>query len=190
MVLARNTEGAIVFEQLDGLRNLYRKGNYQGRSFRARMNSVPWYEILKRQIEYKAAWDGIPVTQLSKGETRGTSKYCPACGEGLQEDRNSKVHRRELWCKRCRRWLDRDVVAVMNISCRGWLRFGQSTGKGEASEEMVLEPCKDRVILKVDASKLSRQQGGEQLLSAQLLSAQRKLDGTKVFHNWAAIALA
>ena len=71
--LAKNSRGGIVLEQIDGLRNLYRKGNYQGKNFRARMNSVPWYEI-KRRIEYKAAWEGIPVIQLTKGETRGTSK--------------------------------------------------------------------------------------------------------------------
>ena len=70
---ARERLAAIVFEDIKGLRNLYRKGNFQGKNFRARMNSVPWYEI-KRQIEYKAAWEGVPVIQLTKGETRGTSK--------------------------------------------------------------------------------------------------------------------
>ena len=116
------------------------------------MNSVPWYEI-KRQIEYKAAWKGVPVIQLTKGETRRTSKDCPVCGERLQVDRYSRVHRRELWCKTCGKWRDRDVVAVMNISHKGWLRFRQSS-KGEASEAMVQEPVKTDVILKVDASKL------------------------------------
>ena len=94
-----------------------------------RMNSVPWYEI-KRQIEYKAAWNGVPVIQLTKGETRHTSKDCPACGERLQVDRYSRVHRRELWCKTCGKWRDRDVVAVMNISHKGWLRFRQSSTRG------------------------------------------------------------
>ena len=147
---ARN-QGAPVFENIEGLRNLYKKGNFQGKNYRARMNSVPWYEI-KRQIEYKGAWSGVPVLQLTKGETRRTSKDCPACGERLQEDRYSRVHRRELWCKRCGKWRDRDFVAVMNISHKGWLRFRQS--QGEASEAMVQEPCKDGVLLKVDASKL------------------------------------
>ena len=151
---ARERLAAIVFEDIKGLRNLYRKGNFQGKNFRARMNSVPWYEI-KRQIEYKAAWEGVPVIQLTKGETRGTSKICPACGERLQEDRFSKVHNRELWCGKCGKWRDRDVVAVMNISHKGWLRFRQS--KGEAGEAMVQEPNeKTMVILKVDASKLSQ----------------------------------
>jgi putative transposase len=115
------------------------------------MNSVPWYEI-KRQIEYKAIWKGVPVIQLTNSETRGTSKLCPACGERLQED---KAHKRQLWCRKCKRWRDRDVVAVMNISYRGWLRFGQSN-KGEAGEAMVQEHGELPSILKVDASKLTK----------------------------------
>jgi putative transposase len=174
--MAKNNHGAITFENIDGLRHLYRKGNYQGKSFRARMNSVPWYEI-KRQIEYKAAWDGVPVIQLTKGETRGTSKICPVCGVRLQEDRFSRAHRREIWCSKCGRWCDRDVVVVMNISHRGWLRFRQSN-QGEASEAMVQELCEDGVILKVDASKLSRHWGDK--LLALLLSTRRRLDRTLV----------
>ena len=90
------------------------------------MNSVPWYKI-KRQIRVQGCvGEGVPVIQLTKGETRGTSKDCPVCGERLQEDRFSKVHRRELWCNKCGKWRDRDIVAVMNISHKGWLRFRQS----------------------------------------------------------------
>jgi putative transposase len=150
---AKERQAAIIFEDIEGFRNLYRKGNFQGKNFRARMNSVPWNEI-KRQIEYKAVWEGVPIIQLTNGETRGTSKSCPVCGERLQEDRYSKVHRRELWCRKCRKWRDRDQIAVMNLSYRGWLRFRQS--KGEAREAMVQEPRKEGALLKVDASKLSQ----------------------------------
>jgi putative transposase len=62
---ARERRAATVFEDIEGLRNLYRKGNFQGKNFRARMNSLPWYEI-KREIEYKATWEGVPVLQLTK----------------------------------------------------------------------------------------------------------------------------
>jgi putative transposase len=72
---AKNKVAAIVLEDIRGLRNLYRKGNYQGRDFRARMNSVPWGEV-KRQIDYKAAWAGVPIINLTKSETRGTSSDC------------------------------------------------------------------------------------------------------------------
>ena len=145
---AKRDQEAIVFEDIKDIRNLYKKGNCHGRNFRGRMNSVPWFEI-KRQVEYKAAWEGVPIIQLTKSETRGTSKRCPACGERLQEDRARK---RQLWCEKCKKWSDRDVVAVMNISYRGWLRFSQS--KGEAREAMVQEPRNEGVLLQVDASKL------------------------------------
>jgi putative transposase len=166
---ASQNQGAPVFEEIEGLRKLYRKGNFQGKNFRARINSAPWYEI-KRQIEYKAAWQGVPVVQLTKGETRGTSKDCPACGERLQEDRFSRVHRRELWCNKCGKWRDRDVVAVMNISRKGWLRFRQS--QGEAGEAMVEEPREEGVLLKVDASKLRSRSDEEKLV--QLLDPATK----------------
>jgi hypothetical protein len=56
----------------------------------------------------------------------------------------------------------------MNISHRGWLRFVQSDEKGEAGEAMVQESNKEVVILKVDASKLSRL-WGDKLLTRFLI---------------------
>ncbi len=153
---AKANKQAIVFENIKGIRKLYRTGNGQGRSFRGRMNSLPFHEV-KRQVEYKAAWEGVPVITLTKGETRGTTMDCPRCGERLQVPiQGDKEHYRELWCEVCKRWRDRDLVAVMNISRKGWLRFDHSSKKGEAEEavrgnvEHDLEP----LILRVDASKL------------------------------------
>ncbi|MGI0010991.1 MAG: IS200/IS605 family accessory protein TnpB-related protein, partial [Nitrosopumilaceae archaeon] len=137
---------SLVFEDIRHIRKLYQKGNWQGRKHRGKMNGWSFSEI-KRQIEYKAKWNGIPVIQLSKSETRGTSTMCPRCGKRLQEQRAS----RELWCEFCKRWLDRDVVAVMNQSLRGLSRFDNS--KGVANEAMVQESGTP-VILKVDATKL------------------------------------
>jgi transposase len=98
------------------------------------MNSWPFAEI-KSQIEYKAAWAGIPEIHLTKAETRGTSSDCFRCGERLQgAARDDVQHRREFWCPKCEVWLDRDLVAVMNISHEGWVRFAHS--KGEAIEAM------------------------------------------------------
>lgn len=148
-VVQRATENktALVFEDIRNIRKLYQKGNGQGRYHRSKMNSWPFHE-LKRQIEYKSAWAGIQVIQLSKKETGGTSTLCPACGKRLQEERTS----RNLWCNTCQRWNDRDVIAVMNQSLRGWTRFAHS--KGDASEAMVQESGALPVILRVDASKL------------------------------------
>jgi len=69
----RNRQG-IVFEDIREIRRLYGRGNGQGRGYRARMNGWPFHEI-KRQIEYKAAWAGVPVITLSRSETGGDRSY-------------------------------------------------------------------------------------------------------------------
>jgi len=159
---AKANRQVIVFEEIRGIRRLYRKGNGQGRAFRSRMNSWPFYEI-KRQIEYKAAWEGVPVIVLTRSETRGTTMDCPRCGERLQVPvRGYGERHRQLWCDRCRRWRDRDVCAVMNISRRGWVRFAHSTRKeqGEAGEAVKgnAEHEREPFILRVDASKSRQRQ--------------------------------
>lgn len=150
---AKQQKAAIVFEDIHHIRGLYLRGNYQGRDYRARMNSWPYYE-LERQIKYKAAWEGVPVIQLSKSETRGTSKLCPRCGKRTQlADQDDVQHKRQLWCNECKRWLDRDVIAAMNIAYKGLSRF--DSPQGAAGEAMVQESgSKEPVILKVDAAKL------------------------------------
>jgi putative transposase len=157
---AKTNRHAIAFENISGIRKLYRRGNGQGRTFRGKMNSWSFYE-LKRQVEYKAAWEGVPVVTLSAKETRGTTMDCPRCGERLQAAVRTDSRRyRQLWCEGCQRWEDRDLVAVMNISRRGWVRFAQSRGEGEAGEAVKGNPEGRRlqVILKVDASKLCHAQ--------------------------------
>jgi putative transposase len=151
---------AIVFEDIRGIRNLYRKGNGQGRSFRARMNSWPFHEV-KRQVEYKAAWEGVPVITLSRKDTRGTTMDCARCGERLQSPvRGDLGHSRQLWCDRCGRWMDRDLVAVLNISRRGRVRFARSSTEGGAGEAVKgnAEHDGEPLILRVDASKLHHAQ--------------------------------
>jgi putative transposase len=157
---AKAKRQAIVFEEIRGIRNLYRKGNGQGRSFRGRMNSWPFHEV-KTQIEYKAAWEGVPVVTLSRRDTRGTTMDCARCGERLQSPARGDVeHNRQLWCQKCVRWMDRDLVAVLNISRRGRVRFARSTTEGEASEAVRGNAERDGEppILRVDASKLRRAQ--------------------------------
>ncbi|MGI0041602.1 MAG: zinc ribbon domain-containing protein [Nitrosopumilaceae archaeon] len=152
--MPKKNREALVLEDIKHIRKLYQKGNWQGRKHRGIMNGWSFSEI-KRQIEYKGRWNGIPVIQLSKKETRGTSTLCPRCGKRLQDRGAWKLpdHNRELWCDICQRTIDRDVVAAMNQSLRGLPRF--SSSKGDANEAMVQEPgSKEPVILKVDASKL------------------------------------
>ena len=145
---AREEGTAIVFEKLTHIRRMYQRGNYQGKNYRYRLNSWPFSEM-KRQIAYKAQWEGVPIIQLSTSETKGTSQLCPQCGKRLQEDR---LHRRESYCQECDRWLDRDVVAAMNIARKGAEVFQRSQGlAGEAMRGNPTTP----VILRVNASKLA-----------------------------------
>lgn len=144
---AKQTGNAIVFEDITNIRNLYKKGNWQGKNHRGKMNGWSFAEV-KRQIEYKAQWEGVPVIQLTKKETRGTSSLCYICGERL---RSSREYGRNLWCENCKKSFDRDVVAVMNISYRGLLRFGSSQG---LADEAMVQESGTPLILKVDASKL------------------------------------
>jgi putative transposase len=153
---AKANRQAIVFEEITGIQKLYKRGNGQERSFRARTHSAPFYEI-KRQVEYKAAWEGVLVITLTKGETRGTTMDCPRCGKRLQVPiRGDKEHYRQLWCDVCERWRDRDLVAVLNISRRGRVRFARSSKEGEAIEAVKgnAEHEGEPLILRVDASKL------------------------------------
>ncbi|MCL4518187.1 MAG: transposase [Thaumarchaeota archaeon] len=153
---AKENHQAIVFETIENIRSMYRKGNRQGKTYRRHMNNHWPFAEIKNQIEYKAQWQGIPVFHLTKGETRGTSLDCVKCGERLQSPVKDDVHhKRELWCNKCKKWFDRDLVAVINISRRGWLRFDHSKVQGIGSEAMVQEPNKEVVILKVDLMKLS-----------------------------------
>jgi putative transposase len=157
---ARATNYAIAFENITGIKRLYMRGNGKSRSLRARMNSWPYGE-LKRQVEYKASWAGVPLITLTRQETKGTTMDCPRCGERLQVPvRADKGHYRQLWCEVCQRWWERDTVAVLNISRRGWLRFDHS--QGGAGEAVRGNPrgggsSQEPVILRVDASKLGQE---------------------------------
>jgi putative transposase len=148
---------AIVLENIEGIRCLYRRGNGQGRKYRGRMNSWSFSEA-QRQIEYKARWVGLPVIRLSRRETRGSSIACPRCGERLQSDKRLK---RKLWCGNCRIVMDRDMVAVVNLARRGRVRFARSRppipleAQGRAGGAMKGNPT-PTVIPGVDAPKLTQ----------------------------------
>ncbi|OLD35399.1 MAG: hypothetical protein AUI50_02395 [Crenarchaeota archaeon 13_1_40CM_2_52_14] len=142
---AKNRRYGIVMERLTGMRRLYRKGNGQSRSYRARMNSWSYGE-LQRQIEYKARWEGVRVIYVP---ARNTSKRCSVCGYKTLES----THRR-LWCPHCGAIIDRDENAARNIAARG-LRFSPNGPLGEAMVEE-REPENATLILKVDGGKLSQ----------------------------------
>ena len=163
---------AITFEDIRYIRSMYQKWNYQGRDYHRKMNNHWPFAEIKRQIEYKAQWLGIPIIHLTKNETRGTSKECYVCGERLQSGRDIQ---RQLWCEKCEKWFDRDLVAVMNISRRGWVRFAQSQ-KGIGSEAMVQERERrdEPLILKVDPMKSGRIDGRNSTFARRGFSTNRK----------------
>ncbi|HVC27451.1 MAG TPA: transposase [Nitrososphaerales archaeon] len=103
---AKTGKMAIVMEKLKGIRKLYHKGNGQGPSYRGRLNTWTFREI-QRQVEYKANWDGIPVTYVNP---RGTSSRCPGCGSSL-----TRLLGRKLLCPHCNKTEDRDAIASRNI---------------------------------------------------------------------------
>ncbi|MDE1728643.1 MAG: transposase [Thaumarchaeota archaeon] len=91
------------------------------------------------------------VEILSKKETRETSILCLKCGKRLQEQgtwKNSDWNR-ELWCESCQRWLDRDVVAIINQSLPGLSRFDSS--KVDANKVVKRNMENMPLILQVDA---------------------------------------
>jgi len=155
VAVAVQRKTAIVLENIEGIRSLYRKGNGQGRRYRGRMNGWSFGEA-QQQIEYKARWVGLPVIRLSRRETRGSSVSCPRCGERLQSDKRLG---RKLWCGKCRVVMDRDMVAAVNLARRGRVRFARSRppiveAQGGAVEAVKGNPT-PTVIPGVDAPKLT-----------------------------------
>jgi putative transposase len=119
---AKSRQYGLVMEKLTGIRRLYRKGNWQGRWYRGRMNSWSYAE-LQHQIEYKAKWEGLPVIYV---HPHGTSSKCSICGQKMKPEEN-----RMLRCLSCGYTVDRDVNAARNLIARG-LRFSPVGLAGEA----------------------------------------------------------
>src|SRR3989442_1668571 len=67
---------------------------------------APWREI-HRQIEYKAALQGVPVMKVNPG---WTSKTCPVCG-ARRRDRVGE----DFVCLKCDWEMDRQHNAGLNI---------------------------------------------------------------------------
>jgi putative transposase len=103
---ARETHLGIKVEKLTGIRRLYRKGNLNRTYLRRRMNTWVFGQI-QRQTDYKAKWEGVPVCYVNPS---GTSRNCPDCGS-----RVVSLAGRKLYCSKCDKTWDRDVLASKNI---------------------------------------------------------------------------
>ncbi len=163
---------ALAIEDLKDINKMYRKGNWNGKGadYRFRLNSWPHWKT-RQMVEYKSAWRGVTIISLTKSETRGSSSTCSACGEKLRKPETGDVeHRRMLWCQTCRKWIDRDVNAVLNLSTRGLARFASSHPQPESRSQQVSFTSEEKgltseavkgngrtpLILRADASKLAQ----------------------------------
>jgi len=130
----------IVMEDLNGIRNNFKKSKKLNRRF----HSLP-FRKLQIIIEYKALLEGIEVKYLTKKETRGTSKTCHRCGHVAQ------VKGRVFKCPKCGLIYNRDLNACINIAHA--LKRGMGWGSREppepANEEIGVKPT-----LKVGSSRL------------------------------------
>jgi IS605 OrfB family transposase len=98
---SKNGPVAIVLEDL----TLHGAGG-RSRRMNRRLSSWPRAEI-HRQIEYKAALEGVPVIKVNPA---WTSKTCPACG-ARRRDRVGK----DFVCLVCDWEMDRQINAGLNI---------------------------------------------------------------------------
>jgi putative transposase len=121
----------IVMEDLNGIRNNFKKSKKLNRRF----HSLP-FRKLQIIIEYKALLEGIEVKYLTKKETRGTSKTCHRCGHVAQ------VKGRVFKCPKCGLIYNRDLNACINIAHA--LKRGMGWGSREppepANEEIGVKP--------------------------------------------------
>ena len=146
---AKEKKLGIALENLKEIRKLYRKGNGQGKKYRARLNSWAFGEF-QRQIEYKAKLNGLIVIKVNP---RGTSAECSTCWSKMSPEEN-----RMLYCTSCGMHMDRDVNASYNIMKGGLaklfaLRFNPY---GQQNEAVVQErseegPNPESRLLEVNA---------------------------------------
>lgn len=111
---------------------------------------------VRRQIEYKARWNGIVVLRLRRSQL-DRDIACPACGERLPRQRDGGQS--NAVCQRCGSRIENSFLRALQLSESGWVRFAQSLPhlvvKGGAGEAMVEEGGRRPPVLRVDASKLA-----------------------------------
>ena len=142
---AKERKECVILEDIKDIRSMYRKGNRQGRDSRFRMNGWTYNEI-ERQLEYKAAWEGVAVYHVRAG---GTSSLCAVCGSKIYPNSADRT----VFCKHCRTTVDRDVNASINIFKRG-MRFVPVGPAGEAVKWNPDVPCAPMVIHGADAGQV------------------------------------
>ncbi len=117
-----NSAGTIVIEDLNV------KGMVKNHNLALAINDVGFGEF-RRQIEYKAKWQGKKVVVADR--YFASSKTCSCCGE--KKD-NLKLSDRIFCCTKCGFEIDRDLNAAINLANYGSTpKFGESKACGEGS---------------------------------------------------------
>jgi putative transposase len=101
VVLATNTNSAIVLGDLKGIRN-----SAKGKRMNRIINNMPYYKLTK-YIEYKANWQGIKVIKINE---RGTSHICSRCSS-----EGKRPHQGLFVCKNCGYRVNADYNGAKNI---------------------------------------------------------------------------
>ena len=96
------------------------RGDRTGPDHRHLMHSSFPYGRLASMIKYKAEWEGLPVIQLTRQETYGTSSRCSECGSYTRKSG------RMLHCESCDIWINRDINACISQAKRGLTRLVRS----------------------------------------------------------------
>ena len=111
---AKEKNAAIVLGDLKGIRRRTR-----ARRMNRILSNMSYYKLSK-QIEYKAAWEGIPVFKIAEHDT---SKTCHRCSSM----NTTRIKQPIFECHSCGLVYSADLNGAMNIAKRfrdQWLRNG------------------------------------------------------------------
>ena len=111
---------APVLEDIRHINRMTYRGDRTGPGHRHLMHSSFPYGRLASMIKYKAEWEGLPVIQLTRQETYGTSSRCSECGSYTRKSG------RMLYCESCDIWINRDINACISQAKRGRTRLVRS----------------------------------------------------------------
>ncbi len=76
---AKEQKEAIVVENIKGIKDITHKGDQKGKDYRFKIHNAFPYGMLMNQIKYKGEWEGVEEIELSRKETRNTSRECSVC---------------------------------------------------------------------------------------------------------------
>jgi len=102
---AKENEALIIVGDLKGIRD-----SANSKHMNRIVSSMPYYRLTK-QIEYKAAWEGIPVVRINE---RGTSRTCCRCGS----TNTIRTYQSVFECRACGLMYNADLNAAKNIAKR------------------------------------------------------------------------